>query len=324
MNFAWTKEQHAFAETLDALLSSAGPVAAARSWALGASDAGLALWRALADVGVQALCVPERLGGLDAGPVEATIAFEKLGYHGVPGPWIESVVMAPALLAGTSEETLLTQVAAGEALVSFAAPPMTPRAVDAAGARVFFLGEGGALHQGVTGPLAASVDPSRRLFEVTPGAPVATVSSDQMARAFDGAALACAAVLLGAGERMLATSVDYVGERRQFGRPVGQFQAVKHLLADVRVALDFARPLVLGAAHQLAAGSSDAGRDVSAAKVACADAAHLAARTALQVHGAIAYTLECDVSLWFLKVRALLAAWGTAGFHRDRLIRALI
>ena len=94
--------------------------------------------------------------------------------------------------------------------------------------------------------------------------------------------LATAAQLLGAGERVLADSVAYVKQRKQFGREIGSYQAIKHALADVRIALDFARPLVFGAALGAI--------DVSAAKVACADAAYLASRTGLQVHGAIGYT----------------------------------
>ena len=117
-----------------------------------------------------------------------------------------------------------------------------------------------------------------------------------------------AAQLLGLGEHLLDASVAYVKQRRQFGREIGSYQAIKHRLADVRIALDFARPLVFGAAL----GEVPA----SAAKVACGDAAYLAARTALQVHGAVGYTRELDLSLWITKVRALVTAWGTPAFHR--------
>jgi hypothetical protein len=94
-------------------------------------------------------------------------------------------------------------------------------------------------------------------------------------------------------------------------------------LADVRVALDFARPLVYVAALSLQSGSPDGARDVSAAKVATGDAAYAAARTALQVHGAIGYTAEYDLGLWITKVRALLTAWGHPALHRARVLEAL-
>ena len=127
---------------------------------------------------------------------------------------------------------------------------------------------------------------------------------------------ACAAELLGCGERLLADSVDYVQQRKQYGRTIGSFQAIKHPLADVRIALDFARPLVHGAAL----GSRQTDRaSVSAAKVAAGDAAYLAARMALQVHGAIGYTAEFDLGLWINRVRALVGAWGGPSYHRGRI-----
>jgi alkylation response protein AidB-like acyl-CoA dehydrogenase len=141
--------------------------------------------------------------------------------------------------------------------------------------------------------------------------------------ALDIGALACAAQLLGAGRALLETSVDYAGQRSQFGRRIGQFQAVQHQLADVAIGLEFARPLLYAAAVALADGAGTAARDTSAAKIACADAAHRAARTALQVHGAIGYTREYGLDLWLTKVRALVPAWGTQSAHRARVLAAL-
>ena len=135
--------------------------------------------------------------------------------------------------------------------------------------------------------------------------------------------LACSAQLLGLGRALLELAAEHARQRVQFGQPVGAFQAVKHHLADVAIALEFARPLLLGAAISLGAGQLDAPRDVSAAKVACADAASLAARTALQVHGAIGYTAEHDLSLFLTKVRALAPAWGSQADHRARVLAAI-
>ncbi|MGA8257587.1 MAG: acyl-CoA dehydrogenase family protein, partial [Nocardioides sp.] len=111
--------------------------------------------------------------------------------------------------------------------------------------------------------------------------------------------------------------VTYVKQRKQFGREIGSYQAIKHALADVRIALDFARPLVWGAALD------PNRRDVSAAKVAVSDAAYLASRTGLQVHGAIGYTEEFDLSVWITKIRALITAWGTPAFHRSVVLEEL-
>ena len=144
-----------------------------------------------------------------------------------------------------------------------------------------------------------------------------------VARAFEFGALATTAQLLGAGQAMLDMSVEYAKQRSQFGRPIGSYQAIKHKLADVHIALELARPLVFGAALSLADDSPDTARDVSAAKAAASDAALLSARTALQVHGAIGYTAENDLSHWLLRVQALHSAWGDPASHRRRVLERL-
>ena len=109
---------------------------------------------------------------------------------------------------------------------------------------------------------------------------------------------------------MLDASVEYAKQRSQFGSIIGSYQAIKHKLADVYIAVEMARPLVYGAALSLADGSTDTARDVSAALVAAADAALLSARSSLQTHGAIGFTQEHDLSLLLLRVQALRSAWG--------------
>lgn len=136
--------------------------------------------------------------------------------------------------------------------------------------------------------------------------------------ASDLSVLANAAYLLGAGERLLADSVAYAMQRTQFGRAIGSCQAIKHRLADVRIALDFARPLVFGAACDVTELS------VSAAKVGAFDAAYRASRSALQVHGAIGYTLECDISIWMQRVLELKTLGGSPQWHRDRILTDLL
>ncbi|MCD6639664.1 MAG: acyl-CoA/acyl-ACP dehydrogenase [Nocardioides sp.] len=319
MRFEHTEEQRDFARTLDQQLASADVVAAARAWADGDHAAGLALWRRLADQGVTALLVPEEAGGLGASATELVIAMEAIGRHGVPGPWVESAYLVTALADAGGSDELLGELAAG-AVATGAVPPETPYALDADVADHVLLAGPDGLHAATPGDLLTSVDRTRRLFRLSANdsSPLAGAESG---RAFDVAALATAAQLLGAGERLLADAVAYVQQRRQFGRQIGSYQAIKHHLADVRIALDFARPLVEGAALS---DDDTRSRDVSAAKVAASDAAHLAARTALQVHGAIGYTAELDLSLWILKVRALVGAWGTPAVHRARVLAAIV
>lgn len=322
MRFGQTSEQSAFAAALDDLLSSSEVSAVSRDWARGETGPGLDLWRHLAELGVTALLVPDAYDGLGASPVDLTVAFNRLGYHGVPGPWVETVAVLPELLTQVDEGKALTAIASGEVLATLAAPPRVPRALDADVAdHVFTLDADAMLQRGDPGSRRQSVDPTRRLFEVLPGDTAGIVD---VGRALELGTLACSAQLLGAGGRLLADTVTYANQREQFGKPIGAQQAVKHLLADVRVALDFAAPLVHNAAVELDAEAPTAARSVSAAKVAAGDAAYLASRTALQVHGAIGYTREFDLSLWILKVRALVGAWGTPAEHRARILESLV
>lgn len=320
MRFALSPEQRSFADSLDALLTTADVAAATRAWGVGDTAPGLDLWRQLAELGLPALLVPSELDGIDGTPLDLAVAFEVLGRHGVPGPWIESVALAPAVLAGGAHDNVLRDLAAGDARVTFAAPPHTPYALDVGAAtHTYLLDERGVAAADAVRNLR-SVDASRHLHEVSSLGTPTTVDDAARARGLDLAALACAAMQLGAGERLLRDAVEYAGQRRQFGTLIGEYQAIKHALADVKVALDFARPLVHGAAHELGSDSDIAARDVSAAKVAATAAADLAARTALQTHGAIGYTLEHDLSIFILRARALSGAWGTPSHHRARVL----
>ncbi len=145
-----------------------------------------------------------------------------------------------------------------------------------------------------------------------------------LARTADRAAVVTGAELLGLADAMVASTAAYAKDRQQFGRPIGSFQAVKHLLADAQVALEFARPVVYGAAWALDEGVPDASRAASVAKAYASEAALEAARVSLQVHGAIGYTWECDLHLFLKRSWALAEAWGSAGDHRARLLALLL
>ena len=288
MKFALSTEQRELGASVHAVLSDARTPAAIRAWAAGEHAPGLEILQKLAKIGV---------GELSEYPVELAVVFEELGRHAVPGPLIESYAVAPGL-------------GIGDELATVAAPPHVPYALDADVATPYVVADG-TVCQALVVRRLTSVDPARRLFVVSAGEPIGPAGS------LDLGVLCQAAQLVGLGRGLLEQATAYVTQRRQFGRAVGEFQAVKHHLADVLVALEFARPLV----HAAAVTGTD--RDVSAARVAAADAAYLAARAALQVHGAIGYTQEHDLSLWLLKVRALRSAWGTQTYHRRRVLDAV-
>lgn len=326
MKFALSDEHRAFSESLNELLTEAGTPTIIRAWSDGKHDHGLALWRRLADLGVTALVVPESHDGLGADAVDLAVAFEALGYHAVPGPLVESIAVLPVLLTGASADHWLPALASGTSIGTAAFVPHAPRLLDADIAELRVAVRDGVIAevQPSTVPVG-SVDRARRLFDVDTPVDAATGELDPAvtARALNYGAFATAAQLLGLGRWLLDAAVSYAKQRAQYGRLIGEYQAIKHLLADVATKLELATPLVHGAAVALAQELSTADRDVSAARVATADAAYLAARTALQVHGAIGYTAEHDLGLWLTKVRALQAGWGTQAFHRQRVLAAL-
>jgi Acyl-CoA dehydrogenase, C-terminal domain len=180
---------------------------------------------------------------------------------------------------------------------------------------------------------AESVDGARRLFglDIRASRPWAAAPAESQAEyhaevdlAFDRAALGTAAQLIGLADRMIEMTVAYACERRQFGVPIGSFQAVKHHLADARLALEFARPLVYRAAWTVAELDAERATAVSLAKASASDAALLAGRVALQCHGAIGYTTEYDLHLFMKRAWALAATWGDSAWHRARVGRAIL
>jgi alkylation response protein AidB-like acyl-CoA dehydrogenase len=312
MNFELDEQQRDFAASIDAALGAADLPGAVRAWAAGDTAPGRKVWAQLADLGVTALTVPEKFDGIEAHPVDLVVAVERLGRWCVPGPVVESIAVAPVLLADDDRSAAL---AAGELIATVAMPPRVPRAVDADTAGLVLVADDGAVRDGSPVEQLESVDPSRKLFAVN--------ASGEAHPAFEFGALATAALLVGAAQAMLDMSVDYAKQRSQFGKVIGTQQAIKHKLADVHIAIELARPLVYGAALSLGDGSADTARDVSAAAAAASDAALLAARSSLQTHGAIGFTQEHDLSLWLLRVQALRSAWGTPAWHRRRVLEAL-
>ncbi|MFV2171646.1 acyl-CoA dehydrogenase family protein [Actinomadura sp. LOL_016] len=305
MKFVLSQEQRMFAGTLRRLLAEAGTAKIVRAWASGDHGPGRGLWSALAEAGLFAVAVPEEHGGAGLLPVELAAAMEEVGRAAAPGPYVETLAAAE-LLPRTGGGGLLPGIAEGAAMVTLG----VPHALDADAADAVLGADG--TPRAVSGGPMTSLDPARRLFRVDGGPPAGPP---------DFGVLMCAAQQIGLGRALLDVTVEYARTRQQFGRPIGEYQAVKHHLAGAMVELEFARPLLYGAA--LAYGTPEFGRDVAAAKVAASDACYGAAKIALQVHGAIGYTDEYDPSLWIRKARALHSAWGTPAEHRARVVAAL-
>ncbi|MFD8568354.1 acyl-CoA dehydrogenase family protein [Streptomyces sp. NPDC059639] len=330
MRFLLDAEQAEFGRTLDRMLGAADTPSAVRAWAAGDPGPGRGLWSRIAETGVFALAVPEAYDGMGLLPVELAVAFVELGRHAVPGPVVETaaaaVLLAGAARDGGAAKEWLPGIATGRAVVSLGAGPGS-YVLDADAADAVFVVAGAEVRRAtVRGECVESADPARRLFRVEAGEVLAGDAARAVARATGLAALLTAAQSLGVGLELLRRTVEYVGQREQFGVPIGTFQAVKHRLADALLGLEFARPLVFGAALSMAGPDVDSpgvGRDVAAAKVAAGEAAYRAARAALQLHGAVGYTEELDLSLWLRKARPLRDAWGTPAQCRARVMSAV-
>ena len=313
MRFLLDPEQRAFADSLNAMLTAADTPSVVRAWSRGEHASGRALWRRIAGAGVFALAVPEAYEGLGPRPVELAVAFVELGRHAVPGPLVETVMAAALLTEPGPDKRLLPALASGEAMATAAPAGSYALDGDVATTRLTWDADGLRSAPGHSGPIRASLDPARRLTRLLPGGELLT-PDPPIAYALTWARLATAAQALGVGLALLDRTVAYVKQRTQFGVPVGSFQAVKHQLADAKIALEFARPLLFGAALTMTES------DAAAAKVTACEAAYRTARTALQLHGAIGYTAEYDLSLWLTKARALRTSWGSPGECRAAVL----
>ncbi len=319
MRFAFTDDQLAFRDAVRDLLERECPPSVVRDAWTNETGRTPTVWGYLAEMGVLGALAPEAAGGLGLTFLDLVLVLEETGYAALPEPVVEHAAVAIPLLPDPGP------AAAGTVTVtaSFVTAPHAPWldtadllvVEDDDGLRVVEPGD-------VRSTVLSSVDRARRLFAVdappSDGVPVTDPA------AFERGALGAAAQLVGLTRRMLDLTVAYVTERRQFGVPVGSFQAVKHHLADARIALEFARPLVYRAAWSLTHHDADASVHVSMAKAQASDAAHQAGRAALQCHGAIGYSDEYDLHLFLKRGWALEATWGDAPWHRARVGRAIM
>ena len=310
-------------------------------------------WTILAELGAPAVVVPASSNGLGLTDVDLVGILEEGGFACLPEPLLETAALAaptlsallpePAAAAGLKalvEEDAMFAVGGIEVTAGGIASPSevsadgtlrTPHVVGARDAAILLLAcrddeSGWQLHAvpsasctaEPTPALSATRDVSIVHWPLASDTLLAYGVAAEAAVSLlaDRAAAATAALLVGLADRMLSMAASYAKERHQFGKPIGSFQAVKHHLANARVALEFARPATYRAAWSLATAQPSLSHDASMAKAMTSDAAELAARVALQVHGAIGYTWECDLHFFMKRTWALSRAWGDAATHR--------
>jgi len=306
-------------------------------------------WSAMADQGWLALEVPEDEGGLGLGMVEVAVLCEELGRRLVAAPFLSSVVALGALStpeARADDATAAWREAMAEGAavgcVAFApdgleaerggfdgsvrlrgTTPPTAYAPSADVAVVLTRAEvyGVDLRAGGHPAPLAAMDRTRELgalaFDDTPARLLG--GPDAAALVLDRGATLTSAEMLGSADRVLAMSVRYAKDRVQFGKPIGSFQAVKHMLADALVDVEGMRSTVYYAAWCAAAADGDRSLSASMAKAWGSDASRRVMAAGLQVHGGIGFTWEHDMHLYLKRAQLDQVSYGDAAFHRDRI-----
>ena len=327
MRFALSEDQRLLQASVEKALAQLCPLERVRRYAEGgeADD----VWRGLAELGLPGVLIGEAHGGLGLGMLEAAVAAEALGAAVAPTPFLGSAVLAPlALNLGGSDEQQarwLPKLASGEARAGVAiAEAVAGRrdgagvtaegrtlsgrsmfALEAAGADLLVVADiAGGLHLAEPAKVEPmpTIDATRRLYEVrfhrTPAEPLAA----GLDRLRDAAWILSAADTVGAAQAMLDKAVAYAKERRQFGRTIGSFQAVKHLCAEMAAELEPARSLVWYAAYAFDHAPDEAPLMAAHAKAHTSEIGRFIARTATEVHGGIGMTDLLGLHYWFKRI----------------------
>ncbi|CAM3570988.1 acyl-CoA dehydrogenase family protein [Nocardioides zeicaulis] len=330
MDFSFSDDQLAFRDAVRRYLAARFPASRLREvWATGA-DHDHAVWRELADLGVAGTVVPEAHGGSGGGLTDLVLVLGELGTSAVPEPAVETAVIAPLLLQTYASDALqqawLPGLAAGEVVVAVASRPSSARVHDGATADLTLVRSGAEVH--LAGPDRVSArtlpgaDPSRRLAECDydlDGSTLLTRDVDAGRLVGTTGAVATAAQLVGLADRLVAMTREHLLTREQFGRPLAEFQVLRHRLVDVVVQVEAARSLVWNAAHRIDTGDRTAATAAWSAKAAANEASSLAGSAALQLHGGIGFTWEHDLHLWLQRGMSWERSFGTTPELRARV-----
>ncbi|OAN66685.1 acyl-CoA dehydrogenase family protein [Sphingomonas sp. TDK1] len=334
MQFAFTDEQAMIAETAAGFFAEHATSARTRA-AMADNGVDASLWQAFTqELGLGGVNLPEAHGGAGLGMVEMAIVAEAAGAHIAALPLLAGCALAaPGILAGGTDEqrrAWLPRIASGEVIATFAGLDLL--APHGGVADLFVVDTGSAMlivrrdHPATQVTTLATMDATRpygRLrFDPTAAEPLADPEAARAAIRRIGA-IAIAADALGGAQSCLDRTVRYAGERVQFGRTIGSFQAVKHRLADMMVAIEQARSAVYWAACAQDEAASDADLAAHAAKAFATDTYARCAGDMIQLHGGIGFTWEHDAHLFFRRAQADRTLLGTPDWHREQVARLI-
>lgn len=319
MNLGVSTEQQELGKTIRRLFERKAPAPVLRELWQTETGRSPQVWNGLVDVGVPALLIPVEYDGLGATEVDMYAVLNEAGRAAVPDALLESCVLAPVLLAGSDacelKKRWLPALASGEARATVAMNGLGA-VPDAHVSDVILVVEGEEAtayerDEVELRPLA-SMDPSRRVYEVTPRRHSGTPIDGAPVRRIRSLNLAGSAVLLnGLGARLIEFATEYAKVREQFGRAVGSFQSVKHQLASAHSKNELSRQAGLAAMHDLSRDGSLSTLTSALAHVCAVEAERDSNRVSLQVHGGIGFTWEHDLQIWLKLGKTLELAHGT-------------
>lgn len=352
MRWELSEEQEMFTEALDGWLERFAAPVNVRKW--GESGDPSEFEQKFAEEGWFSAGLPEEIGGQGGGLLELALTAEALGKHAAPsGAWTASVLAAPLLPADVAEEALsgsgfaavavdstgpfdLTDaVRVDETGILTGAVPAVLGADRAAVLVVPAVGDDGSAGlylvrvdvPGIAVDRRRFLDPSRSAADVrldrVQGRRLEVDAATALADAGLRAAVLVAADALGAMDRMLRLAVEYSKQRQQFGVPIGSFQAVKHAAATILVSVEAGRSIAYYAAASVDLGLPDSAAHAAVAKAQVPRSAVQAADSALVMHGAIGYTWEHDLQLFYKRVRLDEKLFGGTTVWNERLVREL-
>jgi alkylation response protein AidB-like acyl-CoA dehydrogenase len=321
MDFGLSDDQRDIQRTARELLASRATPERVREHAE-AARADDELWRELGELGWPGIAVAEEHGGQGLGAVELAILCEELGRSIAPVPFLPTVLAATLIEHGGSDEQRarwLPGLASGELTGAVGDTGELVPGGDGAGVIVLVAGGEARLVDGGEAEPVASIDSTRPAARIA-GAGGEPLPGD-VAPALDRALVAVAAELVGVCERALEMTVAYVKERKQFGTPVGAYQAVSHRCAQMLLDTETARAAVSFAAWAADADPARLGEAAAMAKAAASDAGRDVTAAAIQLHGGIGFTWEADVHWLYKRAQLDAALLGGGRAHRARLAR---
>jgi alkylation response protein AidB-like acyl-CoA dehydrogenase len=332
MNFIFTEEQTQFKDAIKSFLAEeCAPASIRDGWQKNKSF-NLERWKNLIELGVLSSNLSEEKGGLGMDQVTLAMMVEEMGYAGLPEPVAEQIFLVNDVipfLPKNITEAVESNYNDGTQYIALA-HPLAPNPLflnDAAGLILLDSSECKFIAKDdMDFEIISSNDPSRELFKVSSMNDAISTSEnfDELNSAVSSrGSLMTAALLIGLAQKMIDLSSVYVLDRAQFGKPIGSFQAVKHMLADVAVKIEFAKPAVYRAAYSLSQNNPKSALHCAHAKLMCTQAAELACKNSIQAHGAMGYTWEMDLHIYMRKAWSMMACWGNEDRQQELIYKTL-